>query len=91
MELFTNAHKYAFPEGRKGTIAVSLSRIRDGVFKLVVRDNGVGIPGTVDIEHSPGFGLSLVKDLFMQIDGTFLQYLRDAGTEFRIEFLCENE
>ena len=89
-ELFTNAHKYAFPEGRNGTIAVSLSRIQDNVFELTVRDNGTGIPGTVDIEHSPGFGLSLVKDLVMQIDGIF-QCLRDKGTEFRIEFRCESE
>ena len=89
-KLITNAHKYAFPEDRKGTITVSLSRSQDGVFELTVRDNGAGIPGTVDIEYSPGFGLSLVKDLVMQIDGTF-QCLRDKGTEFRSGFQVESE
>ena len=40
-ELISNACRHAYPEDRRGTIAVACSRAVGGV-SLVVRDSGVG-------------------------------------------------
>ena len=47
-ELVQNALKYAFPNGRRGTITVSLGREVEGTLSLVVMDDGVGLPAVPD-------------------------------------------
>ncbi len=84
-ELVTNAIKYAFPEGRAGTIRVSLSRTDPGWCVLSVSDDGRGFPEDLDPENSTGFGLTLVSALTAQIRGR-LTFLRAGGTEVRIRF-----
>ena len=44
-ELVTNSIKYAFPGRRSGRIEIVFSRT-DGVFRLIVEDNGVGMSGS---------------------------------------------
>ena len=43
-ELLSNALKYAFPGDRTGTISVEFRRTGE-LYTLVVKDNGVGLPG----------------------------------------------
>jgi two-component sensor histidine kinase len=43
-EAITNAIKHAFPQGRTGTVFVSLHNTADHFWTLVVQDDGVGIP-----------------------------------------------
>jgi two-component sensor histidine kinase len=62
-ELMSNAVRHAFPDGRRGSIAVAYSRASDGV-SLVVRDSGVG---AADITR--GDGLSLVEGLVEHLGG----------------------
>ncbi len=71
-ELLTNAFKYAFPDGRKGTIEIRAEHDLDGGFILSVADDGVGLPeGT---ESGPakkgGIGTLLVENLASQLKGT---------------------
>jgi two-component sensor histidine kinase/CHASE3 domain sensor protein len=67
-ELVTNALKHAFPDGRTGTITVSLKRDEAGVPILVVADDGVGLPeGGVGGES--GLGSVIVKQLSNQFGG----------------------
>jgi len=83
-ELLTNALKYAFPGGRRGTTTVSLDCVgRQCV--LVVEDNGVGLPEGFDWEAAETLGLQLVKILAGQLDGT-VQLNRSSGTRFEISF-----
>jgi two-component sensor histidine kinase len=83
-ELVSNALKYAFPNERGGTIAVSLSEEAEAV-TLQVCDDGIGIPDTVDIERAPTMGLQLVRSLAQQLGGT-IDLERDQGTRVRIRF-----
>jgi len=65
-ELITNAVKYAFPEGRGGTIRVAL-RERDGQIALEIADDGVGFPAGFDLNAPGSMGFMLVKLLCEQI------------------------
>jgi PAS domain S-box-containing protein len=86
-ELITNALKHAFPEERPGEIAVSLKRTADGrTCRLVIRDDGIGIPEDVDIRLTKTLGLQLVCGIVeRQLRGT-LEVRRRPGTEFVITF-----
>jgi two-component sensor histidine kinase len=63
-ELISNAQKHAFPDGRAGTVAVSLGRMDDAVC-LAVRDDGAGRRN-----GSAGIGMTLVHALAKQCEGT---------------------
>jgi PAS domain S-box-containing protein len=79
-ELLTNTMKYAFPDGRAGSVHISLVS-RDRTVLLEVRDNGVGFPD----EKRTGLGLTLVKLLGEELRGTST-HVNDGGTRFTIEF-----
>ena len=83
-ELITNALKYAFPGGRKGTIRVSAAKA-GRTATLAVEDDGIGLPDGFDINASTGFGLGLVVMLVRQIGGT-ISTGRGEGARFVIEF-----
>jgi two-component sensor histidine kinase len=83
-ELVTNSLKYAFPDGRKGSISLSL--IRQGAeLILTVRDDGVGLPEGFDIAKTDSLGLLLVTSLVQQLAGT-LEVKREGGAAFIIRF-----
>ncbi len=75
-ELFTNALKYAFPPGRGETgdreNEILIESYREGAGEIVLRvkDNGVGLPGDMDVENVPSLGFRLVRLLTRQIRGT---------------------
>jgi two-component sensor histidine kinase len=54
---------------------------------LVVQDNGIGIPGDIDIAHTNSLGLTLVHDLVSQLEGR-VQVDRSQGTTFMIHFMA---
>jgi two-component sensor histidine kinase len=78
-ELIANACRHAFPDGRRGSIAVAFSRAVGGV-SLVVRDSGVGAAGI-----EPGEGLALVEGLVDHLGGTMsIETAPSAGVGVRI-------
>ncbi len=66
-------------------MVVTLESIGEAEFQLTVRDNGVGMPKHIDLEHPESLGLTLVTDLAKQINGT-AEFTRGEGTEFRVRF-----
>jgi two-component sensor histidine kinase len=68
-ELITNSLKYAFPDGREGTIMVSLKKSGSNL-ELLVADNGVGKGNVVT---GTSFGSQLVKLLTAQLRGKITQ------------------
>lgn len=86
-ELLTNIMKYAFPDGAAGMIHLSL-KLQGCKVTLVVRDNGIGIPESVDFKNSTGFGMDLVSMLTEQIKGN-IRIERGNGTKIILEFMKE--
>jgi two-component sensor histidine kinase len=82
-ELLSNSLKYAFPNGNKGSIKVSLSE-RESHLYLQVSDNGIGI-GTNPEIHGSGFGTQLIQLLTRQLDGK-MSLVTNSGTEVFFEF-----
>jgi two-component sensor histidine kinase len=83
-ELLSNALKYAFPEGRRGTISVRLRRAENGALHLSISDDGVGFPTSVDWRKPATLGLRIVHILVEQLKGT-LALAPGTGTVFSIE------
>jgi two-component sensor histidine kinase/sensor domain CHASE-containing protein len=84
-ELVSNSLKHAFPRGRAGEVRIIVTRDEGDRIKLVVADNGVGIPGDLDLQNAESLGLQLVVNLVDQLRGT-ITLNREAGMEFTIAF-----
>jgi PAS domain S-box-containing protein len=83
-EIVTNSLKHAFPGARTGTISLQLYRHQDKKIKLEISDDGVGLPGNVDIHESNSFGMQLINSLIkLQLRGA-LSVERRGGTAFLI-------
>lgn len=87
-EAVSNAIKYAFPAGRSGHVRVSLSELGDGIGRLVIQDDGVGIPaGRAETETGirDGLGIQLIRGFARQL-GAQLEVLEGAGTCYTLTF-----
>ncbi|MGD2085884.1 MAG: histidine kinase dimerization/phosphoacceptor domain -containing protein [Candidatus Aminicenantes bacterium] len=84
-ELLTNAFKYAFPKNRTGKIHIHMQMIESKYYKLMVSDNGVGLPEHIDVQHPSTFGLNLVYLLTQQLEGK-VEAQSEKGTRFMITF-----
>ncbi|WP_269849015.1 sensor histidine kinase [Methanosarcina horonobensis] len=63
---------------------------KDTSFILIVSDNGVGIPESLDLENPDTLGMQLVTTLVDQLDGE-LELKKNSGTEFIIKFAMPEE
>ncbi len=75
-ELVVNALRHAFPDGRTGTVMVSVTRVRDDLC-VVVADDGVGLPETY--AEGRGYGMTLVRAMAAQVGGTLLVENKDGA------------
>lgn len=64
-ELVVNALRHAFPADRGGTVHVELKCV-DGELRVVVADDGAGLPA--DHDKASGFGMKLVRMMAAKID-----------------------
>jgi PAS domain S-box-containing protein len=84
-ELVSNSVKHGFPKGRKGELAVEFRDLKEGRYRLTVRDDGVGLPDGLDIKSTESLGMQIIQLLVEQLGGT-IELRRKGGTEFRITF-----
>ena len=84
-ELVTNALKYAFPDQKEGTIKITFMKIADGRNRMEVRDNGIGLPASLNITSVESFGFRIVKVIAGQL-GARMQIGKNGGALFRFEF-----
>jgi PAS domain S-box-containing protein len=82
-ELITNALKHAFLAGRSGTVRVELTKGEAGGLRLVVADDGVGLPAGADVQESASLGLPLVRMLAKQLEAG-LEIETSRGTVVRL-------
>jgi PAS domain S-box-containing protein len=87
-ELVTNALRHAFPDGRKGSVEVSVSREADCRLLLVVQDDGLGLSDGFELRRPGSLGLELVATLARQIRAE-LEIVRGGGTAVRLKFEVE--
>jgi PAS domain S-box-containing protein len=81
-ELASNALKHAFPNGRTGSLSITV-REDAKALHLTVKDDGIGVPADFDWRNAESLGLRLVISLVEQLDGT-IELDRGAGTAFTI-------
>ena len=84
-ELFTNSIKHAFPGDKKGKIEINFNLLDEETYQLIYRDNGVGLPGDVDLETTTTLGLHLINNLAKQICGE-ATLEQNEWTTFKIVF-----
>lgn len=87
-ELIANAFKHAFPESRSGTIEVRADLCDPNTFELSVRDDGVGIPDTFDLDATDSLGLRLVTSVIRRDLRGSIRVERTDGTHFVMQFPC---
>jgi|GEM_PF-2139376 len=85
-ELIANCFKHAFPDGRTGEIRIEAHALDDAVLEMKVKDNGVGIPESLDPRSSSSLGLELVTGLVEHQLGGEWELRRGGGTEFVLRF-----
>ncbi len=84
-EAVTNALKYAFPQGRTGTIRLSLHRLAATTYELVIADDGVGLPASYDPARSRSLGMTLLHGFSDQLGGE-LTITSRSGLTIRLVF-----
>ena len=84
-ELVANCLQHAFPDGRSGTVRVTLRAEAASQVILSVGDSGVGFPAGVDFRHTESLGLQLMCVLTEQLGGT-ITLDSSEGTRFTIRF-----
>ncbi|WOJ91343.1 PAS domain S-box protein [Methylocapsa polymorpha] len=87
-ELITNSIRHAFPQGRRGNIAVELTKDAEGKMALCVTDDGVGIPAGVDLTRATTLGLQLVNVLTDQLGGNCSVH-KAHPTRFVLQFAAK--
>jgi PAS domain S-box-containing protein len=97
-EALTNVQKHAFPPEWPGDMEVLVTATQDeeGLVRLIIRDNGVGIPHTGDTtaradeagtdNAQDHLGLTIMRLLVEQLGGRF-SLRNDGGTVVTVEFI----
>ncbi len=85
-ELVTNCLKYAFAKDTDGEVRISLRSLDDGHNELIVSDNGVGLPESLDIKKAESLGLRMITNLTERSLHGKVMIKIDNGTEFQIIF-----
>jgi two-component sensor histidine kinase len=78
-ELVTNAIKYAFPNGRNGTLRLSARKEAGDKMLVRVEDDGVGYETTHEAVRGSGLGMQIVTLLADQIGATIERSLPAGG------------
>lgn len=86
-EIVVNVFKHAFKEKKSGLITVTMKK-QNGNAKLVIADNGKGIPEDFDIRRSTSLGMMLIETFKAQL-GSTLEIDSRSGTRFTFIFPVE--
>lgn len=88
-ELVTNSLKHAFTELAEDSeeeIRISFTCPKKNKYRLIVSDNGKGIPPDIDWRDNSSFGLRIIRLLAQQLSGEINRIEQVNGTGFSIIF-----
>ncbi|MEB3295015.1 MAG: histidine kinase dimerization/phosphoacceptor domain -containing protein [Synechococcales bacterium] len=85
-ELVSNALKYAFAENPYPRLSLDFYSDGEDSYRLIIQDNGRGLPSNYSFQTTPTLGLQLVKSLIQQLRGTMSYDYRD-GAVFTVTFI----
>ena len=85
-EILSNALKHGRPEGGGGRIEILLDSSQANRFHAFIKDNGPGIPDTIDTKSGNTLGLKLIRNLVRQQLKGKLAIRHNAGTEVGVTF-----
>lgn len=88
-ELVTNALKYAFPDGRRGKIRITVQEA-NGTIKLVISDDGIGFSQDIDFDTVSSLGLRMVKQITQRQLNGVIELDTAQGTQFSIDINTKN-
>src|SRR5690606_34251505 len=83
-ELMTNALKHAYPDGRGGSVQISVNGTKRELM-LQVDDDGRGLPRDFDLRAGGGLGMRIVEGLVAQLHGELQIEPRAPGAHFRVQ------
>ncbi len=87
-EMVTNSVKHAFPDQQAGEILIEVASVPPNTARLVYRDNGIGIPDTAIQGDVAGLGMTLIRALTEQLNGS-IEIGNDGGAYIGIVFPYE--
>ncbi|MGE0185911.1 MAG: sensor histidine kinase [Hyphomonadaceae bacterium] len=79
-ELVLNALRHAFPDGRRGTVVITVAQ-SCGRLEISVADNGAGLPA--GYAEGRGYGMTLVRAMIAKVGGR-LDANSSAGARFTL-------
>jgi PAS domain S-box-containing protein len=85
-ELVSNSLKFAFPEGRRGTISISLHIDGEDSIVFGFEDDGVGLPPFFDCRRDGGVGLQNIVALSETQLGGELRFPQRPGFSLELRF-----
>lgn len=86
-EIVSNSLKHAFKSERKGEILIELNQTEPDRFRLVIGDNGVGMPEGFSLETSDSLGIQLIQALTDQLEGKMeIENSPGNGVKYIINF-----
>ncbi len=85
-EIVTNAMKYAFPSDNDGTVEISFTNLGEAGYLLIVKDNGIGLPASIDVTKTDSLGFNLIYGIVEQQLLGRCEIIRNGGTAFKIYF-----
>ncbi|MCG2612402.1 sensor histidine kinase [Flavobacterium sp. SM15] len=83
-EIITNCFKHAFTGKENGVISITISK-ENNQYKLVVQDNGIGLPEDFNPKKLKSIGFDLIQGLTKQLEGNF-NFENENGTKISIFF-----
>lgn len=85
-EAVTNVFKHAYEDGSAGPCHISIERSQEDRIVMRVRDEGRGMPETLDVEKTDSLGIKLMRNLVRDQLGGEFRIQRNGGTDIWIEF-----
>jgi PAS domain S-box-containing protein len=83
-EIITNSVKHAFGDNHEACISLDLKRCDEGFFKLVIADNGCGMPAQTQFGNQKTMGMQLIPAFIAQLQAEFIIDVTQ-GTRYEIK------